>query len=262
MAQRILILEKNKEIANRLRVAFENTQSMAAAAPRIVVVKSMRETLMAIEQDGPFDLVFMPQENAGQRARPIRAIQPGLPILLTSGPAGASLPLENAGQFQGLVHLADLEAELPWVLAALDLMDPETPLTTIKPAQACPAIDNQVLTMACQNLDLGPEVKQVVCSRGGEVLASSNAAGSSWEKAVAARLNQTWDNQSRTAQIQFLLGSEPAEEVLLYTRPVTECLLTLVAEPQATVGQLRRLADMLADRLDKTLAGQGPSIAH
>lgn len=244
MLQRVLVLEKNRETAARLQTALErNGVGIISLAP------TMREACLIVAQK-PQDLAFVPFEEADELLHSLRAFQPDLKMILTAASPNPQIPGDYRGVFQGLLHIEKLEKELPALLvgrpASLISMSPSPSPDPKLPAHLAR------LREACQEVGLTRNqspVHLVVLSSGKNVLGYYGQGNKSQVAAVVKVVSHCWHKGRYTAQLQFLRFADYYDPRFIYSRDVSGAVLTIVAEPDVPVSDLRKLANRLARRL-------------
>jgi hypothetical protein len=233
-------------MADRLQRALK-AQDLAVS-----LVGTMREACLALAQQ-PHDLAIVPLYESGSLVRSLRALQPDLPVVLTSREAAAAIPDDQAGLVQALLPLDHLEQRLPAVLAgrgpSVDLAGPaEADAPTLIEA-APPAVDHAILEELCRQPAIAHGLQQVLFTAGFSVLAFCGPLGEDEALLVAERVGKTWSDGRHKVQVQYLRLPDFYDPLLLYSRPAVGCILTLVALPAMRVTDLRRQADYIVEQL-------------
>ncbi|HUS94401.1 MAG TPA: hypothetical protein VMZ24_04420, partial [Patescibacteria group bacterium] len=247
-----------------------------------------RDVLMAVAEKR-HDLLIIPFEHGLKLVRPIRALQADCPIILTTTNPDEPLPTDSMKLFQGVLFIPDLEVALPGLLNQIRLVEgkpyPEktapppslVPHQPAGPEQLAKEIPEQPpsgfhrklpspeeFQAICQDSDLHEAVLLVVFSRSSKLLICGGRAesdGGTLGRAVATRVNDTWDKRENQVQVQYwTLPGSPAE-LLLYTRPAGTALMTLVAARGTPVSDLRLGSDRLLARLSQPAATPVPGAA-
>lgn len=242
--QRVLVLEKDQKTAERLRTALEQKGDMTVS-----LVPTMRAACLIVAQL-PQDLAFVPFSDADELRHSLRALQPGLKMVLTTANSRQMMPEDYRMTFQGLLHTPVLETEL-WRLLedtpskeagrerqAEKTLSPPPSLSRLK--QACEEVGLHALTSP---------VQLAVLSHGGRVIGYCGDGSEAYALAVANLLKKNWQRGQFTAQVQYLQLPDYYDARLVYSRGVSGVVLSLVAEPEVPIGDIRKLADRLARRL-------------
>jgi hypothetical protein len=247
--QRVLVLEKDRKTAERLEAALKQRGDVSVS-----IVPTMREACLIVAQV-PQELAFVPLADAEQLLHSLRALQPDLKMVLTTADLRATMPEDYRDVFQGLVHSADLEEELP-VLFRDGLLKKDS----ARPGRIAPGrrMEGAVppslsrLNKACEETGISQNnspVQLAVLSYAGQVIGSYGDGAESYALAVADLIGRNWQKGQFTAQLQYLQLPDYYDARLVYSRSVAGAVLSLVAEPETPVGELRKQADRLARRL-------------
>ncbi len=97
----------------------------------------------------------------------------------------------------------------------------------------------------CRDTGLSSRLEQILVTTDEQVLSCGRAGDPELADELAHRVRSTWDDETRTAQIQFVQLSTHEEPLLLFTRPVADFLLTLAAQVETPINFLSRSADLL-----------------
>jgi REP element-mobilizing transposase RayT len=97
--------------------------------------------------------------------------------------------------------------------------------------------------------DLGKDVRQVVLSHDGQLIAFGGYQSKMQAQRITSQINGTWEGEEESVQIQFIQVAGAADPILLYSRLAAGLLLTLAAVPDISISELRGKADQLVDRI-------------
>lgn len=242
--QRILVLEKDQETADRLAAALNRVEGVSVS-----VAPTMREACLLVAQM-PQDLAFIPFEDAGQLLRSLRALQPDLKMVLTTDDSNQRMLDSYEDDFQGLLHTGNLESELPDLLSGRKL-----PIATAlnNPKEELGSLPSLTpLAEACQEIGVASNsspVQMTVLSSGGQVVSYCGQGEADQAATVADLISKNWQKRRFTAQLQYLHLPDYYDARLVYSRKVADGVLSLVAEPDVPISDMRELADRLAYRL-------------
>lgn len=205
----------------------------------------MREACLIVAQQ-PQDLAFISAEDDDSLLRALRSLQPDLPVVVLVQGELTFVPEWLRQQTQGVlrkpVHLAEL---LEVIHTALHRPVPFN--------DALPLVGevNDVL----QQAHLMEKVLTALVTHKAITLTHTGTLNDRQVNSIAAWINMSW-RPNNTAQIQFLRLPDRSTDLLTYTRPVADNLLTLVAFPDVPISHLRQQADDLALRLSDNLLTQ------
>jgi hypothetical protein len=218
----------------------------------VSLVPTMREACLIVAQQSQ-DLAFIPLEDADQLLHSLRALQSDLKMILTTADSQAFLSRQNRQGFQGLLHTNALETELPALLSKVQLS-----ARPLQPAQEMEAVWTPGLArlqQACRDAGLilgSSAVQMAVVSFGEQLIGFCGRGRESQALAVVALISRSWQKGQYTAQLQYLQLPDYYDARLIYSRVVAGAVLSLVAEPETSVTNLRKIADHLARHLSGT----------
>lgn len=239
MENQVLILEPDPALADRLETALNlhgRYQPQRAASLRAAC-------RMLTEQR--YELAIIPIADANRRTQIMRALQPDLPIVLSSTKESYDSQSVDLRQYQGHLSLDNLEEELSAILI---------PARWQKNQQLDNANDfwviddvfsNKSLNDLCRSIQLDSNVQQVILSRGLDFVTCGWVEDEKRAKAVVMRVNETWDGGVRSTQLQFYQIGDDDSASMLYSRMVGGYLLTLVARHDAPLSVIRSQSDRL-----------------
>jgi hypothetical protein len=241
--QRVLVLEKDQRTAERIRAALTQKGDVTVS-----LVPTMREACLIVAQQ-PQDLAFVPFSDAEELRHSLRALQPDLKMVLTTADSQQKMSNDYKTTFQGILHTPDLKAELPQLLGGKPLDEPGIqPQRANGPAP--PSLSR--FKKACEETGLhehSSPVQLAVLSYAGRIIGSCGEGPESYVLAVANLLRENWQRGQFSAQLQYLQLPDFYDARLVYSRSVSGVVLSLVAEPEVPIGEMRKLADRLARRL-------------
>ncbi|MFZ0546060.1 MAG: transposase [Candidatus Promineifilaceae bacterium] len=242
--RRVLVLEKDQDTAERLTSALKQNGDLTVST-----VPTMRQACILVAQQ-PQDLAFIPMEEADQLIHSLRAIQSDLKMILTTADPQAQFAPQDKESFQGMVHTGALETELPPLLNESDDSSEQMPATLITEPVWRPGLAR--FQDACQEAGLFADnspAQMAVLASAEQLIGFSGRGNETQAQAVVELVKQSWQKGQFTAQLQYLQLPDYYDARLIYSRAISGTVLSLVAEPDTSVTDLRRLADQLAQRL-------------
>lgn len=254
--QTILIIEPDNPFAQTL------AQELKKIGPATIsTVPTIPEGCLILSQR-PQSLVFMPiTHDVDTLVRAVRALQPGVPIVLTQAAETAVSPTTTS-QVQGILAHSHLKQQLPSLVnQALALPAPPPPPLPPPPAITEPWLQPLDVAQLFERMELGDLVQTVILSQNGTLIASHGQHDAAAQTTFAAQSGQAWNNRY-TARLQFAPGAKGYGQVLLYGRSLPDgYLLTLVAAPETSLRELRLRGEGLTAVIHQLLDGQQPEIA-
>ena len=244
MLRRVLVLERNQKTAERLVAALKQSGPIAVS-----LVPTMREACLIVAQQSQ-DLAFIPLEDAEQLLHSLRALQPDLNMFLTTADPQAVMSSEDQMGFQGLLHTTVLETELPLLLSGYKW--PTRSMWAGREMEAVWRPGLAGLQRACQELGLNSgssAVQMAILSFGEQLIGYCGQGRKSQALTVVALIDRNWQKGQYNAQLQYLQLPDYYDARLLYSRLVGGAVLSLVAEPEISISDLRKTADKLAQHL-------------
>lgn len=240
MTAQILILEPDKKQADKLVTSLKQADDYAPA-----VVTSVKEACMLLIQK-PHHLALIPVADGDKIVRAMRALQPDLRIVVMTPGAETLVPRSFSGLVQGVLIRSLAKVDLVPVLRQAfnePMVAESEPPRGVGTGQTGP-----LFGAALVDLELDDVVKTAVVSRESALMTFAGELNEMQAAAVAQRAGQGWQTgRPETARLQFVQLPAWSRELLLYTCPVAErYLLTLVAEPDASLSQLRQSSQRLA----------------
>ncbi len=238
---RVLVLEKDKRTAERLKTVLQESGDVLVA-----LVPTMREAFLVVSQL-PQDLAIVPLDDAEQLLHSLRSLRPDLKLILTTSDPEKVLPEEYGMVFQGLIHTPELERELPALLQENNTIKEPSQIHSTNNVYSPPSLIR--LRKACEEAGMTQNSSPVwlaVLSQAGRVIGYCGSGNESDAMGVAELIKQNWKRGQFTAQIQFLQLSDFYNAQLVYSRSVAGVVLSVVAEPDVPVGEMRKLANKLA----------------
>lgn len=252
MAQDILILEPDKEFADRLVQALHEVGSFS-----ISVVPTLKEACLHLVQS-PKDLAFVPIAEGGKITRSLRAIQPDLRLILITPTADVDIPVTYSGRVQGVLIKPLLAVDLPAMMQeALAQPFYVRESAEMDESRTGQALDTAVLVSTMHQAEMGHFIKGAIFAREHKLLAYWGDLNERECATVALHVGKSWSDTAYLERLQFLHLPARAGDLLLYTcQTPPHFLLTLVALPETPVGELRRYAASLAARLGDVAGGR------
>lgn len=254
MSKHVLILDVDDAFARHLvaELALIDTYSTIIAP----TLDAARRVLNRKYQDIAFLSVNLADDDS---ITVLRTLQPDLRLILTVPTSQYRISDTVANRVQGILIKPLLQMDLRPVLQA-SLRQP----VWVKGAagkNGLPVkrseLDTAVLVSILQRANLGHLVQGVVYSQGKTPLAYWGDMSEDEVANIAAQANGDDDQDRGPVQIQFAPLPSRTDDVLLYTRVVTEnYLLTLLAVPETPLRELRLRADKLAVNLLEARAGR------
>lgn len=254
MTRQVLIIDADESFARQLVAELANVHTYSAIiAPTL---DAARRVLARKYQDIAFISSSLAHEDS---ITMLRTLQPDLRLVLCVPTSQARIPDAVANRVQGVLIKPLLQIDLRPVLQAALKQPVWVRGGGVKAAGPImpKALDTAVILAILQKANLGHLVQAVIFSEGANLLAywgtlSEEAA------AITAQAAAGDDQQERgPVQIQFVNLPVFANEMLLYTRLVTEnYLLTLLAAPETPLRELRLRAEKLANALLEALLGR------
>ncbi|MEZ4511682.1 MAG: hypothetical protein R3C62_07400 [Chloroflexota bacterium] len=260
--QTILIIEPDngfaQALAQELKKIGPTTISTVPTLPEGCLILSQRQQ----------SLVFMPVgEDTATLVRALRALQPGVPIILTLGEETAVSPAITS-QIQGMLTHKNLKSYLPQLLAQTPAFVPVRAADPAKPPAASPTPPPLPTTSSKQpirpadiqhlfdRVELGELVQTIILSQGETVIASHGRHKPALQKLFISQIGADW-NGRYSARLQF--HPTPNGNVQLYARALSDgYLLTLVAMPEASLRELRMRGEALTAVIQQLLDGRQP----
>lgn len=247
--QTILIIEPDNGFAQAL------AQELKKIGPATIsTVPTIPEGCLILSQR-PQSLVFMPiSDDTAMLVRALRALQPGVPIILTMGEETAVSPTVTH-QIQGTLTRQSFKIHLPHLLTqalAPAVTPPPLPAATPTAQPVTPA-DIQHLF---DRVELGDLVQTIILSQTDKLVASRGRHKPAMQKIFVSQMGADWNGRFST-RLQF--HPTPSGDVQLYTRTLSEnYFLTLVATPEASLRELRMRGEGLTAVIQQLLSGQQP----
>lgn len=266
MTKRILIVDADETFARHLTNGLSKLDAFI-----ISVAATLQEASNVLSRDVQ-DLAFIPVAKDARAVHTLRALQPGLRLILTKPTTQYKVPDAFSGKVQGVLIKPLLEIDLETVLqSALTqpvLMEASRFNNNRLPAYAEmePLLDTAVIISMLQQANLGRLVHTAVFSRGRTLLAFWGELDEAEAATIALQAGRDWEDVPNTVQIQFSPLPPRFEELMLYTRIVTEnYLLTLVALPETPLREVRlrinRLSISLSEVLQDRISSRTSQIA-
>ncbi len=255
MTRQVLIIDADETFARQLVAELANVHAYSAIiAPTL---DAARRVLARKYQDIAFISSSLAHEDS---ITMLRTLQPDLRLVLCVPTSQARIPDAVANRVQGVLIKPLLQIDLRPVLQAALKQPVWVRGGGVKAAGPLPmpkALDTAVILAILQKANLGHLVQAVIFSEGANLLAYWGALS---EEAAATTIQAVvGDGQQERGPVQIQFVHLPAfpDEVLLYTRLVTEnYLLTLLAVPETPLRELRLRAEKLANAILEALLGR------
>lgn len=235
--KQILIVDPDDQFMARFFTMLISAGDYVVSATSV-----MREACLIVAQQ-PQDLAFISVEEDDSLLRALRSLEPDLPVVLMVQGDLALIPDGLRDQVQGVLQKPIQMAELLEVI--------HTALHRPVLFSDAPPLIGEV-NDALQQSHLMEKVLTALVTYKAVTLTHTGTLNDRQVNSIAAWINMSW-RPSNTAQIQFLRLPDRSTDLLTYTRPVADNLLTLVAFPDVPISQLRQQADELALRLSDNL---------
>ncbi|HUM72276.1 MAG TPA: hypothetical protein PLK31_25920, partial [Chloroflexota bacterium] len=212
MAQDILILEPDKEFADRLVQALHEVGSFS-----ITVVPTLKEACLHLVQS-PKEMAFVPIHEGAKITRSLRAIQPDLRLILITPTADVDIPVTYSGRVQGVLIKPLLAVDLPAMMQEAlaqpfyvrEVAEDEAPA----PGQT---LDTAVLVSTLHQAEWGHFVKGAIFAREQKLLAYWGDLNERECATVALHVGKGWSDTASWERLQFLHLPARAGDLLLYT---------------------------------------------
>ena len=244
--QRVLVLEKDQETADRLITALRQIDNLSVS-----VVPTMREACLIVTQS-PQDVAFIPLEESDELRLALRSLQPDLDMILTTADPQLILSNKYRQDFQGLLHTPLLEKELSQLLDQTDLEVAPIQQATGNNTDRPPSLAR--LQAACRAIGLEDSaiVQMVVLSSADHLIGYCGEGHEAQAYMVVELMSDSWQKDDVTVQMQFFQMPDYYDPRLIYSRRVAGAILSLVAEPDIPISDVRKMADKLVNYLSET----------
>ncbi|MCA9977558.1 MAG: hypothetical protein KC413_17485, partial [Anaerolineales bacterium] len=250
MAKRILIVDADETFARHLTTGLSKLDAFI-----ISVAATLQEASNVLSRDAQ-DIAFIPVDKDARAVHVLRALQPDLRLILTKPTTQYKVAEAFSGKVQGVLIKPLLDIDLGTVLqSALTqpvLTEPPRPNNNHLSIniETGPLIDTAVIISMLQQAGLGRLVHTAVFAKGRTLLAFWGDLDEAEAATVALQAGKDWEEMPNTVQIQFAPLPPRFEELMLYTRVVTEnYLLTLVALPETPLREVRLRINRLSINL-------------
>ncbi len=243
--QRVLVLEHDQETADRLITALRQIDNLSVS-----LVPTMREACLIVAQT-PQDLALVPLEESEQLRLALRAVQPDLNIVLTTADSHLILSNNYRQDYQGLLHTTLLEQELPTILG-LDDVEPSIITESKKESRLLPSLAR--LKEACLEVGINKStiVQMAILSSAGHLIGYCGGGNEAQAYMVVELLSESWKKEQISAQIQYFQLPDYFDARLIYSRRAASAVLSLVAEPEIPIADVRQTADKLVRLLSSS----------
>lgn len=252
MAQQILILDKDKSFTQRLTTHLQKLGGF-----NVAVATTLSEAGQILGRV-PQDLAFLPVEKDAGAVYSLRALQPDLRLVLMKPTSQTKVAEAYSGKVQGVLIKPLLEIDLATVLqealAQPVWVNGKRATQPVEDTRQL-SVDTAVILAILQQANFNQLVHTAVFAQGGQLVTFWGSLAESEAATVAVHAGT--DYTSSTAQMQFVPLPPRYEEQLLYTEMIAPVyLLTLVAQPETPVRELRLRAQRLSSALREVLNGR------
>jgi len=241
-----LIIDTDLPFSKRLR------RSLAKIRPlKVIVVPTLDDAQLAMMRH-PQDWVFISAEDVCKTAVSLHNLQPDARLIAISPQQNHSLPAACAGKIEGSITRAWDETALRAVMETAVISKP-----FITPALPDDQPDISVLIAALQKVELDRVIQTAVIAHNDNYLAHWGRLNITQARYVVRLVSSEWLDVKSQTRLQFMSLPERADDLLLYTRRVTDDdYFILSALPEAPLYELRQRADVLTAVLRNLLHGK------
>lgn len=197
-----------------------------------------------------YGLAIIPAVEANHRAHSMRALQPDLPIVLTLSKKDDSQSVDLR-QYQGHLSLDNLEEEMPAILIQARWEKDQRIHNSSNSWLGDDTFSRKGLKDLCRLIQLHGSVQQVILSKGLDFVAGGWVEDDKRAVDVVKRVNETWDGDVRSSQLQYYQIGDEDTVSLLYTRLVGGYLLTLVTSHDVSLPVIRSQSDRLTAEITR-----------
>ncbi len=238
---KILVIEADQKIASRLHVTLQ-----AVSRIQTKIVPSMREARLELTGQH-YHLAIIPADEAAQKSRGLKAVQPDLSIIVYHFEATDSPIYEDPEHFQAVMTLNELEISLPEIVAQVRWNQSDLSLSQYGVSHSKELLSQERLSELCRIVKLEGRVQQVMLSIGNEFVAHGWVQSNERAHEVLTTVNESWIGGKGSTQVQYMYSSLSDEPVVLYSQLVAGYLLTLIARQDTPIPDLRAQATLLAE---------------
>ncbi len=241
-----LIINTDMPFVRRLRQSLAKMRQI-----KVVVVPTLDDAQLAIMRQ-PQDWVFIPAEDACKTAVSLQNLQPDARLIVITAQKSDGLPAACTDKIKGTVCREWNENELRGMMETAVIA---APFST--PAPQNEQFDTAVLIAALQKVELDQVVQTAVIARDDDYLAHWGRLNITQARYVVRLVSSEWLDIKPQTRLQFMSFSEGGDDLLLYTRRVSDhhyFILTALAE--APLYELRQRADGLTAVLLNLLHGK------
>lgn len=245
--KRVLIVEPDRQVATRLFQILTDSGDYTVSS-----VETAREASLLLNQQ-PHDVAFIPLQEDQSLLRSLRRLQPDLRLVALPKKEQQPLPESYRGLVQGTLPRSEIRRDsvyelLEEVLAAS--LSPPVPPVAESEQDGTPAS----LSVALHTISLEDKVLTVLISRGQQLLAHTGTLTNDQASLIAEQVATNWQ-PGNSAQIQFARLPSRTSDLLLFTRSVADDLLTLAAQSDTAIGQVRHQAEAVLEEVAPFLGG-------
>ena len=237
-----LIIDTDIPFTRRLRQSLAKIRQI-----KVIVVPTVDDAQLAIMRQ-PQDWIFIPAEEACKTAVSLQNLQPDARIIVITAQKSDGLPAVCTDKVKGIVCRQWSENDLR------ELMETAVNAT---PFYAPTPLDTAVLIAALQRVELDQVVQTAVIAHNNNYLAHWGRLNITQARYVVRLVSSEWLPAKSQTRLQFMSLSEGGDDLLLYTRRVSEHdYFILTALPEAPLYELRQRADGLTAVLHNLLHGK------
>lgn len=241
-----LIIDTDMPFSRRLRQMLAKIRQL-----KVVVVPTLDDAQLAIMRH-PQDWIFIPAEDVCKTVVSLHNLQSDTRLIAIVENKADLLPDDCVNEIVGTIVREWNEKDLRAVM--------ETAVIS-KPFNAPVPLDDQpetaVLIAALQHVKLDQVVQTAVIAHDDNYLAHWGRLNITQARYVVRLVSSEWSAEQSHTRLQFMSLPERADDLLLYTRRVTDHdYFILTALPEAPLYELRQRADELTAVLLNLLQGK------
>lgn len=241
---RVLVLESNSALTDRITQTLSK-MSQIEICHEATVWGACRELAKRA-----YDLAIVPERDASWPADSFRAIQPTVPIVVTAISADEQRLAQLRNVYDGILRAEMVETDLPGIVDKLWApSDRQTFNSQLALRRHAYKPTRRQLRSICNSIILVEGIKQALIFYDHKIIACPENGQFETNK-LSEHIRNTWDDNAKTGQIQFVRLEEYSKPVLLYTKPTKDYLLTLVAEYEMPIDLVRHQADQFTNLLE------------
>jgi hypothetical protein len=248
----ILVLEPDRAFALRLLHALSRIGTYSVS-----LTPTLKDACLQLVQNDQ-DLAFIPVVEGAKIIRSLRAVQPGLRLILVMSSGDEEIPVTYSGNVQGVLIKSLVDVELETLVENV-ARQPMVPLRrdTAVTQDAIRSLDTATLIATLQEARLGRLLQTIVFTRSNKLLAYWGELNENEAATVAAHIGEGWVGNQLPSRLQFVHLPARAGDLLLFTHKVADdFLVTLVALPEAPLTEVREQARRMAKKLKAVVEGR------